>query len=525
MISTARQTLCLSSSMKLLPHQSSSTTAVIFDKKRLSNKHYLDCSQARHVGSQSFLNLFKKLRHSKTPDPIESPRLTPHMVTDILRMNETHSIESANASGVIREVQCNQLQSNKPIEDRRIEAKLTGTDKYLFGVYDGHAGPACAQTLKERLFHYIAVAMADPSRLNELYGGEIKETSLVENLATSSYPEISTDLAGIQRDSLQNFANDCLDTHSLDSTVEECLLTAFNRLDRDISVEPSYYPGDTELSADLVNIAFSGSVGIVTYVDGLDLYVANVGDCQAVVGSHLSENDTWEATPLSFRHGAENSDEVQRLFSRHPNESNNILKNGRLFGGLMPLRAFGDNRYKWSKKDQVSLKNLAKESKNDCLSSYKNLQIPNNYRTPPYLDAEPEIIHYRLSPKDKFVVIATDGLWDSDGMSEDKVVSLVGRHIDGKQVLHSYWPPNEANLEDINDTLKKRKANLAKRTLDENAATHLLRHALGLEHGYVSAQLTLPERLVRQYRDDITITVIYFDSDYIMDYTRLREHV
>ena len=112
MINTARQTLCLSSSIRLLPHQTSPTTAVIFDKNLLSNKRYIHCSQARHARSQSqaFLNLFKKLRLSKTPDPIESPRLTPHMVTDILRMNETHSIESENASGVIREVQCNQLQ-------------------------------------------------------------------------------------------------------------------------------------------------------------------------------------------------------------------------------------------------------------------------------------------------------------------------------------------------------------------------------------------------------------------------------
>lgn len=53
---------------------------------------------------------------------------------------------------------------------------------------------------------------------------------------------------------------------------------------------------------------------------------------------------------------------------------------------------------------------------------------------------------------------------------------------------------------------------------DQNAATHLLRHALG-DDGYGAVDrnrlariLSLPADLARMYRDDITITVIYLND-------------
>lgn len=304
--------------------------------------------------------------------------------------------------------------------------------------------------------------------------------------------------------------------------VEEILTNAFLRLDKDISTEASTSPGDKGLSADLIHIAFSGAVGCVALIDGLDVYVANVGDCQAAIGSHSTESETWHATSISNKHDAENDKEVKRLFMRHPNESSNILKNGRLFGELMPLRAFGDVRYKWEKRDLIHLTKIASQNSGLFLGGYRNLKLPRSYRTPPYLDAQPEISHYRLSPRDKFLILASDGLWDSEGMCVDKVVSLVGHHTEGQQLLDYFQPSDKAPLETINEILHKRKQNLTKRAMDENVTTHLLRHALGLEHGQISAQLTLPESLVRSYRDDITITVVYFDSEFLMGCSHLH---
>ena len=46
-----------------------------------------------------------------------------------------------------------------------------------------------------------------------------------------------------------------------------------------------------------------------------------------------------------------------------------------------------------------------------------------HYKTPPYLTARPEITKCTLVPKDKFVVIASDGLWDL--LSPTQVIRLV----------------------------------------------------------------------------------------------------
>lgn len=76
------------------------------------------------------------------------------------------------------------------------------------------------------------------------------------------------------------------------------------------------------------------------------------------------------------------------------------------------------------------------------------------------------------------------------------------------------------NLGQMQELLWKRRA-LAMPTLDPNAATHLIRHALGTgQYGELcqerlASMLALPEDLARMYRDDITATVVYLNSDLV----------
>ena len=69
---------------------------------------------------------------------------------------------------------------------------------------------------------------------------------------------------------------------------------------------------------------------------------------------------------------------------------------------LAPLRAFGDFRFKWD----------AKTIKDTIGNLLGHVAVPGYYKTPPYLTVEPDVISYKLSPKDKFLVIGSDGLWD-----------------------------------------------------------------------------------------------------------------
>lgn len=94
----------------------------------------------------------------------------------------------------------------------------------------------------------------------------------------------------------------------------------------------------------------------------------------------------------------------------------------------MPLRAFGDVRFKWSLELQQSiLASLESGGDLDSLNLYQ--YIPPNYRTPPYLTVAPEIIYHKLRPEDRFLILGSDGLWDELGNEE--AVRLVGEHLSG----------------------------------------------------------------------------------------------
>ncbi len=73
--------------------------------------------------------------------------------------------------------------------------------------------------------------------------------------------------------------------------------------------------------------------------------------------------------------------------------------------------------------------------------------------------------------------------------------------------------------------LGRRKRGESKRPLDINSSTHVIRHALGgdkVETQYynLNVMLSLPAGISRNYRDDITVTIIYFDHEYLTSLER-----
>ena len=248
--------------------------------------------------------------------------------------------------------------------------------------------------------------------------------------------------------------------------------------------------------------AASGCVACVAHLAQSRLYLANAGDCRAVLGV-LNENGHWVARPLTKEHDCDNPAEVQRITERHPSsEHHHLLKDSRLLGMLAPLRALGDFRFKWPLDVQERV-------------------VPGGpfpeLKTPPYLTATPEITYHKLTPRDRFLIVASDGLWEQLPASE--VVRLVGEHAHGKTTLTPLrLPRREHTLNQILDMLEARRKGIGTKPQDANAATHVLRHALsgteyGLNHGRISQLLSLPEEVVRLFRDDITVTVIMFNAD------------
>ncbi|KAJ1367970.1 hypothetical protein KIN20_029009 [Parelaphostrongylus tenuis] len=147
---------------------------------------------------------------------------------------------------------------------------------------------------------------------------------------------------------------------------------------------------------------------------------------------------------------------------------------------------------------------------------------PPNLLTPPYLIVAPEVLYHQLTPNDKFLVLATDGLWE--WLDPDTVVRLVHDHALGTMTLQPYQPKDGTTLKQVLLELHERRRGEQSRRkpIDENCATHIIRNALG---GVTGGQSKQYERLIdilqvapgraRNYRDDISVIVIHFDEKYL----------
>lgn len=438
------------------------------------------------------------------------PMLSPKQVTAILAEYQSSETQKQAGTGPVRSFDTNFLASNNPIEDRHAVGWLTQTGGSLYAVYDGHGGSACAQAVSERLFDYIAVSLLPTVTLEE-YANTMRTEQplpiLTKHHFRSSYT--SDELEHVHQQSLQRFVVETLsfsgDESMLSASTADMLATAFRRLDDDISQEAMPLSGAVDM--DLVEVAKSGCCACVAHVNGTQVDVANTGDCRAVIG-RLRPDGQWMAIPLSIDQNVDNEAELRRLCDAHPNEERTIVKSDRLLGMLIPVRAFGDIRFKWSAHD---LKRLAEVMGEQNASSF----VPMNYRSPPYLTANPDVVHHRLTTGDRFMIIASDGLWET--MTNEQAVEIIGDHMLGKESRNRSLQASYGmlTLGEIAYILRERQRGLAHQLTDENGATHLIRHALGFEHRKVSEMLTFPPAVARCYRDDITVTVVYFDANFL----------
>ena len=355
------------------------------------------------------------------------------VVNETLRKNEV--VKSINHHA-ISAIYANSLASNQPMEDRHVVHTCPTTGATMFTVIDGHGGWWCGEHVKQQISSYV---------MSHLHNISIK-VKLEENFDkledvdfTATPPQASSSVDDIKRQLQQSFI-------SLDDDISQAALADVKQVGIGRSLESQRH----------ILTAFSGACVNTALLYGQDLYVANTGDCRCVLGQ--LEDGKWRAVPLSIDQAFENDDEVSRVKKAHPGEEYTVIVHKRLLGGLMPLRSFGDAMYKWSKQ-QLNI-------------IYQ--QVPPNYLTPPYLTAEPVMTHRKLDKQDKFVVIATDGLWER--LSSDEVIDIVSKGLSSS----------------------------------DNVATSLLKQSLGSDDETVYKLLTVDPQYSRWYRDDITIVVVVF---------------
>ncbi|CAH2055271.1 unnamed protein product [Thlaspi arvense] len=309
---------------------------------------------------------------------------------DYRREDPLHRVPGRMFLNGSSEVACIFTQQGKkgPNQDAMIVWENFGsrTDTIFCGVFDGH-GP---------YGHMVAKKVRDnlPLKLSAYWEAKVpvegsqKAITTVSNASNINGSEDATasfvSAEEEPRPSVDMEEGNTEESHSeLFQTLKEAFLKAFKVMDRELKFHGS------------VDCFCSGTTAVTLIKQGQYLVVGNVGDSRAVMGTRDSEN-ALVAVQLTVD-----------LKPNLPAEAERIKKcRGRVFAlrdepevcrvwlpncdspGLAMARAFGDF----------------------CLKDFGLISVP-------------DVSFRRLTEKDEFIVLATDGIWDV--LSNEDVVAIV----------------------------------------------------------------------------------------------------
>lgn len=223
-------------------------------------------------------------------------------------------------------------------------------------------------------------------------------------------------------------------------------------------------------------MAAVGSCCLVGVICGGTLYVANLGDSRTVLGRVVKATGEVLAIQLSNEHNASMESVRQELHSMHPDDSQIVvLKHNvwRVKGLIQVSRSIGDVYLKRAEFNREPL--------------YAKFRLREPFKRP-ILSSEPAITVHELQPHDQFLIFASDGLWEH--LSNQEAVDIVQNH------------PRSG--------IARR---LVKSALQEAAKKREMRYS----------DLKKIDRGVRRhFHDDITVIVVFLDSNLMSRASTLR---
>ncbi|KAK8352543.1 hypothetical protein V6Z12_A05G102000 [Gossypium hirsutum] len=261
--------------------------------------------------------------------------------------------------------------------------------------------------------------------------------------------------------------------------------------------EESYLDIADKMLMENPELALMGSCVLVMLMKGEDVYVMNVGDSRAVL-AQKAEPDYWlgkvkqdlerineetlhdlegfdgdkfssipdlTAFQLSVDHSTNEKEEVQRIKNEHPDDPSAVM-NDRVKGSLKVTRAFGAGFLKQPKWNNALLEMFRIDYKGNS----------------PYITCVPSLHHHRLGPKDRFLVLSSDGLYQY--LTNEEAVSEVELFI----TLQPEGDPAQHLIEEVLFRAAK------KASMDF--------HEL----------LEIPQGDRRRYHDDVSVIVISLEG-------------
>ncbi|KAL0333276.1 UNVERIFIED_CONTAM: putative protein phosphatase 2C 4 [Sesamum angustifolium] len=235
-------------------------------------------------------------------------------------------------------------------------------------------------------------------------------------------------------------------------------------------------------------LALMGSCVLAMVMKGDDVYLMNVGDSRGVLAQKV-ENDAQiermrkdyeesslygyeyenvhnlSSSQLTMDHSTSVKEEVRRIRNAHPDDASAVI-NDRVKGSLKVTRAFGAGflkKPKWN---------------NALLEMFRIDYIG----TAPYITCSPSLCHHRLDPKDKFLILSSDGLYQY--FTNQEAVSEV-------ETFMSTFPEGDPAQHLVEEVLFR----AAKKA--------------GMDFHEL---LDIPQGDRRRYHDDVSIIIISFEG-------------
>ncbi|KAK9735821.1 hypothetical protein RND81_04G230600 [Saponaria officinalis] len=251
------------------------------------------------------------------------------------------------------------------------------SDTIFCGVFDGH-GP---------YGHMVAKRVRDslPQKLNSQWEVNVKEdvSTEINNHSSSLNSEDTSLIAADEESNVSVDVEDAEKQPDIFHLLKESFLKAFKIIDRELKVHPS------------VDCFCSGTTAVTLIKQGQDLVIGNVGDSRAVLGTRNKDNSLIA---------------VQLTVDLKPNlpaEAERIRKcKGRVFA----LRDEPHISRVWLPDNNTPGLAMARAFGDFCLKDFGLIAVP-------------DISYRRLTDKDEFIVLASDGIWDV--LSNKEVVDIV----------------------------------------------------------------------------------------------------
>ncbi|WJX82833.1 putative protein phosphatase 2C 33 [Trifolium repens] len=252
-------------------------------------------------------------------------------------------------------------------------------DTIFCGVFDGH-GP---------YGHMVAKRVRDslPLKLNTHWGLNVSGGEVLKEISVNAAGSMnSEDVAFVSADEESRVSVDAEEVEKFPEmfqTLKESFLKAFKLMDRELKTHQT------------IDCFCSGTTAVTLIKQGHNLVLGNIGDSRAVLGTREKDNSlaavqlTVDLKPNLPAEAARIRKCKGRVFALHdePEVCRVWLPNNDS-PGLAMARAFGDF----------------------CLKDFGLISVP-------------EVSYRRLTEKDEFVVMATDGIWDV--LSNKEVVDII----------------------------------------------------------------------------------------------------